>query len=294
MEKKTYKKRWGDKKDARLIRGDELDTNHYVMPMVWPNRTDCEGYIAETIDLTAVDAFIKEKRKDEAYSGLSLFSLMLAALGKLVINRPKMNRFYRHKRLYERYDVSIGFIVKKSMSDDGEEGLAQLLIDPDDTLQTVLGKLTKEIEARRSEELDKTSDDLRILMKFPHFIGRMVLGFFKWWDNHGPLPKSISESDIFFKSIAVSNLGSVRMNAAYHHLSNWGTNSFFVVIGEKKLRPFFNRDGSVEMKDSIDIGLTIDERIADGFYFSKTIRLFKYYMQHPEVLEKPFTEQVEE
>ena len=291
MSQTKYKKRWGDKKDGRLIRGDELDTNHFVMPIVWPNRTDCEAFISEMIDLTAVDAYIREKKKDPAYSGLSLFPLMIAALGKLIINRPKMNRFYRNQRLYERYDVTVGFIVKKSLSDGADEALARIRIDPEDTLLTVFEKVQKEIAFCRSETMDKSSDDLRILMKFPHFIGSMVLGFFRWLDRRTAIPQSISESDIFFKSVAVTNLGSIRLNAGYHHLSNWGTNSFFVILGEKKRRPFFDSNGNMELKDSIDIGLTIDERIADGYYFAKTIRLFKNYMQHPEVLEQPFLEE---
>lgn len=288
MDKTKYKKRWGDKRDGRLIRGEELDTNHFVMPLIWPKRTDCEAFITETIDLSVADAYIKEKRKDETSDNLSLFSLLIAALGKVFIERPKMNRFYRHGRLYERYDVSVGFIVKKSMTDDGLEALAKVLIDPDDTLERVHDKVQKEIEFCRSESIDKSSDDLRILMKFPHFIGRLVLGIMKIVDRRGAVPQGVSESDIFFKSIALTNLGSIRLHAGYHHLSNWGTNSFFAIIGEKKLRPFYNRDGSVDMHDSLEIGLTIDERIADGFYFSKSIRLFKYYMQHPELLERPF------
>lgn len=294
MADKPYKKRWGDKKDGRLIRGDELDTNHYVMPIVWPNRTDCEAFIAETIDLTEVDEFLKEKNKDRPTDKYALFPFLIAALGKLIINRPKMNRFYRNKRLYERYDVSVGFLVKKEMSDDGVEALAKVIIDPDDTLETVYQKVKKEVEFCRSEAIDKSSDDLRILMKFPHFIGRMVLGVMKFIDNHGVVPKSVSESDIFFKSVAVTNLGSIRLNAGYHHLSNWGTNSFFVIIGEKKRRKFTDRDGNEVLRDSIELGLTIDERIADGYYFAKTIRLFKHYMKHPEELERPFLEEKKE
>ncbi len=294
MAQKTYKKRWGDKKDGRLIRGDELDTNHYVMPIVWPNRTDCEAFLTETIDLTAVDEFIKDRnqsRKDDKYA---LFPILIAAFGKLLINRPKMNRFYRNKRLYERYDVSIGFIVKKEMSDDGDEALAKVYIEPDDTLETVYGKIKKEIEFCRSQAMDKSSDDLRILMKFPHFIGSAVLGVMKFLDKRTTLPQSVTESDMFFKSVVVTNLGSLRLNAAYHHLSNWGTNSFFVIIGEKKRREFRDKDGNEVLRDSIDLGLTIDERIADGFYFAKSIRLFKHYLKHPEILERPFGEAEEQ
>ena len=289
MEKKPYRKKWGDKKDGRLIRGDELDTNHFVMPIVWPNRTDCEAFLSETVDLTALDAYIAEKNKDlPAEDKISLFPVLIAAIGKLLTERPKMNRFYRNKRLYERYEVSIGFIVKKSMSDEGAESLAKIIIESEDTLETVLQKVKREVAFCRSEAMDKSSDDLRILMKFPHWIGEAVLGVMKMIDRRGVVPQGVSESDMFFKSVVVTNLGSIRLHAGYHHLSNWGTNSLFVIIGEKKRRPFYDNDGNVTMRDSIDIGMTIDERIADGFYFSKSIRLFKSYLQKPSLLERPF------
>ena len=37
----------------------------------------------------------------------------------------------------------------------------------------------------------------------------------------------------------------------------------------------------------IDIGVTLDERIADGYYFSKSLRMFKQFLQNPEILDKP-------
>ena len=77
------------------------------------------------------------------------------------------------------------------------------------------------------------------------------------------------------------------MSADYHHLVNWGTNSFFVVINQKKLRPFFNEDGSYEMKDSLDISFTIDERLADGFYFANTIKMLKDIFEDPYLVEAP-------
>ena len=47
------------------------------------------------------------------------------------------------------------------------------------------------------------------------------------------------------------------------------------------------------MRDSIDLGLTIDERIADGYYYSKTVRLLKKLLAEPELLERPLNEEVE-
>lgn len=47
------------------------------------------------------------------------------------------------------------------------------------------------------------------------------------------------------------------------------------------------------MRDSVDLGLTIDERIADGYYYAKTVRLFKKLLENPELLELPLSEPVE-
>jgi pyruvate/2-oxoglutarate dehydrogenase complex dihydrolipoamide acyltransferase (E2) component len=47
------------------------------------------------------------------------------------------------------------------------------------------------------------------------------------------------------------------------------------------------------MRDSVDLGLTIDERIADGYYYSKTIKLLMKLLENPELLEKPLNAEVE-
>ena len=46
------------------------------------------------------------------------------------------------------------------------------------------------------------------------------------------------------------------------------------------------------MKPSIDLGLTIDERIADGYYYSKTVRLLRTLLENPQLLDKPLQEEV--
>ena len=83
------------------------------------------------------------------------------------------------------------------------------------------------------------------------------------------------------------------MNASYHHLANWGTNSLFVVVGEKHMHPFYAPDGTCTVREALDLGFTIDERIADGVYFSKTMRLVRHLLQHPELLDAPVLQPVD-
>ena len=170
-------------------------------------------------------------------------------------------------------------------------GVVERTFRPTDTFDTLAEKINNEITERRSEKMDKSSDELRVLMKFPHFVGKMGLWFMRAIDKRTSVPKGVSASDMFFTSLVFSVLGSIGLPAGYHHLSNWGTNSFFTTIGEKKPRPFINKDGSITIKESIDVGMTIDERIADGLYFSKTIKLLKKYIENPELLDKPFKEE---
>ena len=47
------------------------------------------------------------------------------------------------------------------------------------------------------------------------------------------------------------------------------------------------------MRETLELGLTIDERLADGYYNSKSVRLLEYLLTHPEELEKPMSEEVQ-
>ena len=69
----------------------------------------------------------------------------------------------------------------------------------------------------------------------------------------------------------MNNLGSIQLNAAYHHLNNWGTNSLFVVIGEKFQVPEYDESGFKGMRTKLKLGITLEERIADGYYYSRDV-----------------------
>ena len=115
----------------------------------------------------------------------------------------------------------------------------------------------------------------------------------RWLDKHGWMPQSVIAGDPYYCSAVLTNLGSIKLHAGYHHLTNWGTCSLFCAIGEVKKRPFFDDDGTVHMLDSVDIGLTIDERLADGYYYSRTVALLRKLLEHPELLDLPLNQEVD-
>ena len=145
----------------------------------------------------------------------------------------------------------------------------------------------------RSDKLDPSMDAINIFNHKPRWLGKAIVRFICFLDKHGKVPQSLIESDPYYSSVILTNLGSIKLHSGYHHLSNWGTASIFVIVGEKKPRPFRQEDGTVEMRDSVDIGLTVDERIGDGYYFSKTVRLLTKLIENPELLEESLDTPVE-
>lgn len=285
------KRRFGDRKDGRLLR--ELDAMHYIVPIIYPNRCDNEAYLSERIDLTNINAYLEKFNADQPEFPCTMFHLIVVAMIKTITLRPKMNRFIANENVYQRNSISAAFIVKKLFADDGAEGLAFLRSEDNDTLFTLREKLYKQISsARKDGESDSTSDSMEILNKMPRFLSKFLIHIIRFLDRHGWCPEFLIANDPYYSSVLLSNIGSIKLKCGYHHLTNWGTNSVFCIIGEKKKRPIFDDEGNVTMRETVDLGLTIDERLADGYYYSKSIRLLKKLLENPELLEKPMIEEV--
>ena len=285
-------KKWGDRRDGKLIR--DIDSMHFIMPLIYPNRCDNEAFISERIDLTAANAYLEQKNASEPEYKYNLFQLVVTAMVKTITLRPKMNRFIVNGNMYQRNDVSAAFVVKKLFADDGAEGLAFIHMEDGDTLDTIHEKIYKFVSKTRSaDSVDESTENMDIFNKLPRWVSKTAVKFVCFLDRHGWVPKSYIATDPYYSSVVLTNLGSIKLHSGYHHLTNWGTTSIFCAIGEKKPRPFFDEDGNCTMKDSIDLGLTIDERIADGYYYSKTVRLLRHLLEHPELLDKPLDEGVE-
>ncbi len=286
------KRRFGDRKDGVLLR--DLDGMHFITPLLYPNRCDNEAFISQRIDLTAADEYLQAKNASDPEFKYTLFHLIVTAIIKTITLRPKMNRFIANKNTYQRNEITASFVIKKVFQDESHEGLAFIHAKDDCDLEFVHGDIYRQVHSCRSGKKDKSSEDMDMFNRMPRFFSKFLVWCITRLDVHGKVPSSLIATDPYYSSVVLTNLGSIRLQSGYHHLTNWGTNSVFVTIGEKKFRPFYNPDGTFEMKNSVDLGFTIDERLADGYYYSKSIALFKYMLEHPAELEKPANEPVDE
>lgn len=222
-----------------------------------------------------------------------MFHIVVAALEKTITLRPKLNRFIVNSNFYQRNEVSAAFVVKKQFSDKGAEALAFLHGKETDTVTEVHDYIRRQVTECRSEKVDASTAGMDMFNKMPRWMGKAIVRFLMFLDRHGWVPSDLIATDPYYSSVVISNLGSIKLKCGYHHLTNWGTCSLFCIIGEKKKSPFINEDGTVTMRETLELGLTIDERLADGYYYSKSVRLLEYLLTHPEELEKPMSEEVQ-
>ena len=286
------KKRFGDRKDGRLIR--ELDPMHFITPLLYPNRCDNEAYISVNVDLENINRYVDRLNEQDPEFRYTMFHIIVAAIIKVLTLRPKMNRFIANKNFYQRNEVAASFVVKKRFDDHAEEGLAFIRAKPESTLFTLMDDLKRQITTVKSQgAVDASSDAMDLFNKMPRFFSKFIVWIITRLDVHGWVPKSLIATDPYYSSVVLSNLGSIKLKSGYHHLTNWGTCSLFCIIGEKKMTPVYDEDGNVTMRQTLDLGLTVDERLADGYYYSKSIRLLKHLLQNPELLELPVSEEVQ-
>ena len=66
-----------------------------------------------------------------------------------------------------------------------------------------------------------------------------------------------------------------------------------MVVGKKFRKADYDENGNADVHEVIPLGITLDERIADGYYYSKTIKLLKHLLTHPELLDQKSNEEVE-
>lgn len=288
-ENEKTKRRRGDRKDAKLLR--DMDELHIAMAHCYPNRTDNEAYISEQIELAPIMAWM-EKYPDPEFK-YTFFHILVAAFLKMLVVRPKMNRFICNRKYYERNERSIGFIVKKQFTDEGAEGMAVVKATEATTIFDVHQSIKEQVLPCKEGKSNETQSTMEIVKKLPSGVTRILFNAVRHMSDKGTLPNSVTDGDSNHCSAFVTNLGSIGLKCGYHHLTNYGTSSIFIVIGEKKMSPFYDEKGNITMKETLDIGMTVDERIADGYYYAKSVKILKKILEKPELLEKPFQTEVE-
>jgi pyruvate/2-oxoglutarate dehydrogenase complex dihydrolipoamide acyltransferase (E2) component len=242
-----------------------------------PRRCDNVVFFEETID---VEKILKYRIN---HKEISMTHILVAALLETIKKHPNLNSFVLNSRLYKHKDVTISTIVKRELKDDADELIGKFKFNETDNIQVVQNKLTKDINKMRK---DKNSDKLlETLGNLPTPLFKLVVGIIKLLIKIDKYPSSIKAMDPTYSSVFVANLGSIDLDAPFHHLYEWGTCSIFITMGVIHKEAIVVND-EIKIKNVCNIVFSIDERIGEGMKFETALKTFKYYLENPEELKK--------
>ncbi len=238
-----------------------------MMPFLMRGRNESAVYFEQQLDLGKTLPWLAE-RNATSTSRVHLFHLILHALASVLHERAHLNRFTVGHRIYQRKAVFLSFAAKKAMSEDAPLATIKRRFDRDEKLDQLVAGLATDVGDARKDEPSAMDKELKVLLALPGFLLAFLIRMLDWLYKWGLAPRSLVDTDPMYASAFVANLGSIKIDAAYHHLYEHGNCPLFMTIGNVQ-------DGKLTLR------YTFDERVEDGLYCAKALQLLKQRIEDP-------------
>lgn len=284
------KKSFRDRKDAKYC--SDIGGMTQILIDLKPRRSLGELSINQEFDVTNLVEYLhilNEQREEK----VTYFHAFATAIGKILYSRPLLNRFIANRHMYEHNDVVLSYVMKIKFEDTSKEIMAMLPILTNDNLFSISKKTIDKVKSVREkgDEGEGANSAIEVLGKLPNIVRVPVVGLFKMFDRHGWLPSSLIKDNLYYSSMIISDVGTFKCGGIYHNVTDFGTCSGIITIGEIKEKKEKVNNKTIT-KYVCEFGVTIDERIADGFYFIKSLHLLQYIFDNPELLEGDANEKI--
>jgi len=252
------------------------------MPILMPTRTESAVYFEQWIDLTKTLLFLDGWNAANPEKKATVFHVFLWAATYSISQRPRLNRFVMGSRIWQRTGIFLSYAAKKRMEDGAPLVVLKRQFDPSHTFAQLVDFVASDVKEGRSNKKTHVDKELNIFLRIPAPLLRVGLGLLRWLDSWNLLPASFIDPDPLYCSMFVANLGSLKLDSAYHHLYEYGNCPFFAAIG--RTQTVVTPDGPREM---CSIKYSFDERVEDGLYCAKGLGLLKARMEDPEATLAP-------
>ena len=265
------------------IRLKITDPMYTVAAHIMDKRMDSMNMITIDIPVDPVADYVHRKR-DEGMK-ISRLAVLLAAYIRVIDEFPSLNHFIVNSNIYARNELAVGMVVLQGGDITRQGTMSKIYFQPTDNVYKVQERLTTYIDENRKENPENgTEKIIAALLSIPGLL-RGGVKILRWMDKHGMLPKSIIDMSPFHISLVITDLASIRTNAIYHHIYEFGTTSVAMAMGINREVPK-RKGGEIIHEKCMPLGIVMDERIASGSYFALAFRRFQDYMAHPEKLEE--------
>ncbi len=268
--------RW--RPDGDYVR--DLPRTRRIMPFIMRKRNESIVFFEQKLDTGKALPFLQEFRQ---HTGLhaTMLHLLIYASAQMLKDRPRMNRFVAGGRIFQRRGIWISFSAKKRKTDDAPVVLVKREINPAWNFEELVRQIEGGISESRSDKLSATDVELSLMFKLPVFLIGWLVWLLMKLDHFGLLPGSFIRKDPLFASIFIVNLGSINLDAGYHHLYEYGNIPMLIMAGLNKKEVVVNPDGKPEIRPMMTLRYSFDERIEDGLYGARALAIMKRIIEDP-------------
>jgi len=252
-----------------------------MVPYIMRGRNESAVYFEQTVDLSKTLPWLAQRQRDLG-TKITFFQLLLAALTRVLQERPRLNRFVAGRRLHDRNGIWISFAAKKQFNDDAPLTVVKKQFYPSESFTDMHARLTGDIVQARTDTKTSVDKEVDTLLRLPRPVLETAVRVLRALDFFDIVPRVLFEHDPMYTSVFVANLGSIKIDAAYHHLYEHGNCPLFVTLGKIERIPVVTDDDRIEPRDVVKLKYSYDERIEDGLYCAKALELLKGYLQDPE------------
>ena len=247
--------------------GDLLSVHPYrrLMFYIMPTRTESQVYFERLIDARPLLAYLDEAR---TRFGANVTHAAVAASAAGLASTPRMNRFVAGRRLYQRRGTFVTFSMKRKaeagrIDRNAKIATVKLEMRDGETFRQLCERVNGDIRLQRSGKKTHADKEFQLFNLLPRPVLWAAARALRQLDHFGLLPGFFIRDDPMYTSMFVANLGSLKMDAGFHHLYEYGSCPIFLMLGEVEERPMVV-DGRVEAIPVLPLRFTYDERIDDG------------------------------
>jgi hypothetical protein len=250
-----------------------------IMPFLMRGRNESSVLFEQQLDMSRAQPWLLDWNRRTGQHATA-FHLVLHAIARALHERPHINRFIVGRRIYDRRGVFLTFAAKKAMRDDAPLATVKREFSRGERFADMVTALNSDIRVAKSDAISKVDKELSVFLRFPNFLLAASVALLRWLDSHGLAPHALIGDDPMYTSAFVANLGSLKIDAAYHHLYEYGNCPLFCTVGRLATAPVVV-DGTVQVRPSLLLRYSYDERVEDGFYAASAIALVRDWIEDP-------------
>lgn len=253
-----------------------------VASTIYEAPKDSKLFGSVEVDMSAVDAFIKNKRKE----GIKLTHthVMAAVISRmLAFDVPEFNAFARRGTIYPRKSVD----VMLSVLNQNNEMSSILIRDVHKkTVSTLVKETADEIVKARKGEENATMSKKHTLGNIPWPFRRWVFKFVRWMTVvRGWSWKSKGLSSDAFGSFILSNIGTLGLDLGFPALFPLANLSMVVLMGKVQKKAVVIND-EICIRNMMTLNVCIDHRVVDASHAGRAFKSIKYRIANPHLLDE--------